>query len=41
MGELDSDGSRSGLVVGFCEYGDEPSGSIKKGYFLDKLWLVY
>jgi hypothetical protein len=25
-------------VVGFCEHGDEPKGSIKKaGYFFDKL----
>jgi len=24
-------------VAGFCEHGDEHSGSIKKGYFFDKL----
>jgi hypothetical protein len=32
--ELDSAGSGYGPVAGFCEYGDEPSGSMKKGYFL-------
>jgi hypothetical protein len=29
-GELDSAGSGQGPVTDFCEYGDEPSGSIKK-----------
>jgi hypothetical protein len=24
-------------VAGLCEHGNEPSGSIKKGYFFDKL----
>jgi hypothetical protein len=24
-------------VAGFCEHGEEPSGSIKKGLFFDKL----
>jgi hypothetical protein len=24
-------------VAGFCEHDNEPSGSIKKGYFFDKL----
>jgi hypothetical protein len=24
-------------MAGFCEHGNEPSGSIKKGYFFDKL----
>jgi hypothetical protein len=24
-------------VAGFCDHGDEPSGSLKKGYFFDKL----
>jgi hypothetical protein len=34
-GKLDSAGSGYGPVVGVCEHGDEPSGSIKKaGYFL-------
>jgi hypothetical protein len=23
-------------VAGFCEYGDEPWGSMKKGYFFDR-----
>jgi hypothetical protein len=32
--ELDSAGSGQGPEAGFCEHGDEPSGSIKKGYFL-------
>jgi hypothetical protein len=30
MGELDSAGSGYDPVVGFCEHGDEPLGSIKK-----------
>jgi hypothetical protein len=35
MGELDSAGSVQGPVAGFCEHGDEPSGSVKKaGYCL-------
>jgi hypothetical protein len=29
-GELDSAGSGKSPVVGFCEHGDEPSGSIKE-----------
>jgi hypothetical protein len=30
-----------GQVAGFCEHGDEPSGSIKKaGYFFDKLVTI-
>jgi hypothetical protein len=34
-GELNSAGSGQGPVTGFCENGNEPSGSIKKvGYFL-------
>jgi len=34
-GELDSAGSKRGPVVGFCENGNEPSGSIMKaGHFL-------
>ena len=28
-------GSGSGQVAGTCEYGDEPSGSVKCGEFLD------
>jgi len=34
---LDSSGSGYGRVVGFCEHGNEPSGSIKGGEFLE--WL--
>jgi hypothetical protein len=35
LGEQDSAGSVQGPVVGFCEHGNEPSGSIKKaGYCL-------
>jgi hypothetical protein len=30
MGELASAGSGLGPVAGFCEHGNEPSGSIKK-----------
>ena len=30
---LDRSGSGQGQVAGSCEYGDEPSGSIKCGYF--------
>jgi hypothetical protein len=33
MGRLDSAGSGQGPVAGFCEHGDEPSGSIKKAEF--------
>jgi hypothetical protein len=34
-GELDSAGSGLGQVAGFCEHGNEPSGSMKKAeYFL-------
>jgi hypothetical protein len=31
----DSTGSEEGKMVGFCEYNDEPSGSIKAENFLD------
>jgi hypothetical protein len=34
MCELDSCGSLYGLVVGSCEHGNEPSGSMKGGEFL-------
>jgi hypothetical protein len=34
---LDSSGSRPGLMVGSCEHGNEPSGSIKGREFLDQL----
>jgi hypothetical protein len=34
---LDSTGAGYGPVAGSCEYGNEPSGSIKGGEFLD--WL--
>jgi hypothetical protein len=33
--ELDSSGSRYGPLAGPCEHGNEPSGSIKEGEFLD------
>jgi hypothetical protein len=36
-GELDSAGSGYGPVAGFCEHGDEPSGSIRKQDIFDKL----
>jgi hypothetical protein len=32
---MDSSGSGWSSVVGFCEHGDEPSGSIKCGKFLE------
>jgi hypothetical protein len=32
---LDSSGSGQGPVAGSCEHGNEPSGSIKVGEFLD------
>jgi hypothetical protein len=33
--EIQIDGANWGPVAGFCEHGNEPSGSIKKaGYFL-------
>jgi hypothetical protein len=32
---LDSSGSGQGSVAGFCEHGNEPSGSTKCGEFLD------
>jgi hypothetical protein len=32
---LDANGSRYAAVVGSCEHGNEPSGSIKGGKFLD------
>jgi hypothetical protein len=31
-GELDSGGSEEGPVAGFCEHGNERSGSVKKDY---------
>jgi hypothetical protein len=34
---LDRSGSGYGQVVGSCKHGDEPSGSIKCGEFLEKL----
>ena len=34
---LDQAGSGQGQVAGTCEYGDEHSGSIKCGEFLDQL----
>jgi hypothetical protein len=36
-GGLDSSGLRRVLVAGCCEHGNEPSGSIKGGEFLDSL----
>jgi hypothetical protein len=35
FGDVDSLGSGQGHVVGSCEHGNEPSGSIKCGEFLD------
>jgi hypothetical protein len=35
--ELDSAGSGYGPVAGFCEHGNEPSGSIGRRDILDKL----
>jgi len=35
--EQDSLGTEEGPVTGCCEYGDEPSVSIKGGGFVDKL----
>jgi hypothetical protein len=32
---LDRSGSEQGQVVGSCEYGDESSGSVKFGEFLE------
>jgi hypothetical protein len=32
---LDASGSGQRLVVGSCEHGNEPAGSIKGGEFLD------
>jgi len=34
---LDASGSGQGPVVGCCEHGNETSGSVKGGEFLDKL----
>jgi hypothetical protein len=35
MGKLNAAGSGQGPLVGFCQHGNEPSGSIKKaGYCL-------
>jgi hypothetical protein len=36
-GKLDSAGSGWGPVASFCEHGNEPSGSIRKQDFFDKL----
>jgi hypothetical protein len=37
---MDFAGLGKGLVTGFCEHGNEPSGSIKKaGYFLQAEYL--
>jgi len=35
--ELDTNDTGYGPVAGFCEHGNEPSGSIKSGKFLDQL----
>jgi hypothetical protein len=35
--KMHSSGSEEGAIAGFCEYGNEPSGSIKCGEFLDQL----
>jgi hypothetical protein len=32
---LDAPGSGQGEVAGFCEHGNEPSGSMKGGEFID------
>jgi hypothetical protein len=32
---LDASSSGKGPVAGFCEHGNEPSGSVKGGLFLD------
>jgi hypothetical protein len=37
---LDSFGSGQGQVTGSCEHGNEPSGSIKCGKFLDQLSVL-
>jgi hypothetical protein len=34
---LDASASGQGPVTGCCEHGNEPSGSIKGGEFLDKM----
>jgi len=34
---MDSSGSGEDLVVGSCQHGNEPSGCIKDGEFLDQL----
>jgi hypothetical protein len=34
---LDSSGSGQGPVAGYCEHGNEPSGSIKGGVFIEYL----
>jgi hypothetical protein len=34
---LNSSGSGQGPVVGYCEHGNGPSGSIKDGEILDQL----
>jgi hypothetical protein len=35
--ELDSSGAEQGQIVGSCEYGNDPYGSIKCREFLEKL----
>ena len=37
---LDQSGSGQGQVAGTCECGNEPSGSIRCGEFLDQLKMV-
>jgi hypothetical protein len=37
---LDSSGFEQGPVAGSCEHGDEPSGSIEGGEFLDMLYIM-
>ena len=38
---MNRSGSGQGQVAGTCEYGNEPSGSIKCGQLLDKLITGY
>jgi len=40
---MDASGSGQGPMMGSCEHGNKPSGSIKRGEFLDYLsdcWLL-
>jgi len=37
---LDSAGSGKGPVAGFCEHGDEPSGSINKAGYCSTSWVT-